>query len=112
MEIKNISSVLLNKITGIDCTSICKYRADERKPNLEYAVSLCIALRLTSRQADYLLELCSYSVKADTPENKMYRLFIDTCAFIPVITVAKCNEMLIEKNLKPLTKLRVLSLDL
>ncbi len=81
MNEKNVSLAALTQMTGIDKTSIHCYIHDTRIPNLNYAVAICIALRLSYLQSIQLLTLCDITLMRDTRQNIMLRFFIDSSLF-------------------------------
>ena len=107
MKQKGIISARLFDMTGIDKSTISEYLNDKRSQQKNYLVAISIALRLLPKQSTYLLSLADISIGKNGDENKLYQLFLDSCAFNEEITVYKCNEILISKGLPPLTNLRV-----
>ena len=107
MKQKGIISARLFDMTGIDKSTISEYLNDKRSQQKNYLVAISIALRLLPKQSTYLLSLADISIGKNGDENKLYQLFLDSCAFNEEITVSKCNEILISKGFPPLTNLLV-----
>ncbi len=107
MKQKGIISARLFDMTGIDKSTISEYLNDKRSQQKNYLVAISIALRLLPKQSTYLLSLADIFIGKNGDENKLYQLFLDSCAFNKEITVSKCNEILISKGFPPLTNLLV-----
>lgn len=107
MKQKGIISARLFDMTGIDKSTISEYLNDKRSQQKNYLVAISIALRLLPKQSTYLLSLADISIGKNGDENKLYQLFLDSCAFNEEITVSRCNEILISKGFPPLTNLLV-----
>lgn len=107
MSQRKIISARLYEMTGIDKAMISEYLNDKRSQQKNYLVAISIALRLLPRQSKYLLSLADIYIGRKTQENMMYQFFLDSCAFNEEITVSKCNSILINRGLQPLTNLRV-----
>ena len=108
MKKKGIISARLYEMTAIDKSTLSEYLNDGRNQQKNYLVAISIALRLLPVQSSYLLELADICIGKHSVENRLYRLFLDSCAFNMEITVAKCNEILISRGLSPLTNLRIM----
>ena len=107
MKQKGIISARLFDMTGIDKSTISEYLNDKRSQQKNYLVAISIALRLLPKQSTYLLSLADISIGKNGDENKLYQLFLDSCAFNEEITVSRCNEILISKGFPPLTNLLI-----
>ena len=64
------------EITGIESSTITKYKTGSRKPTLTAIILLSLAMRLTPERSQYLLFTAGYQLN-DSQEHRIYRLFLD-----------------------------------
>ena len=94
---KNLKdSDVYNKV-HLDRRLFSKIRSDKNyHPSKETVILLAIALELTEKQLDELLDSASYSL----PKNNKYDLIIRFCFINKIFKLADINELLYEYNCK------------
>lgn len=85
------------EITGIESSTITKYKTGSRKPTLTAIILLSLAMRLTPERSQYLLFTAGYQLN-DSQEHRIYRLFLDGCAFGEEYSIENCNLMLLKNG--------------
>ena len=84
-------------LSGIKPSLISKYNTGIRLPNLKVLVTLCLAMKLTPDRSEYLL-YCAGFVLNNSKEHRIYKLFLDGCAFNENYSVENLNTVLIENG--------------
>lgn len=94
---KNLKdSDVYNKV-HLDRRLFSKIRSDKNyHPSKETVILLAIALELTEKELDELLDSASYSL----PKNNKYDLIIRFCFINKIFKLADINELLYEYNCK------------
>lgn len=94
---KNLKdSDVYNKV-HLDRRLFSKIRSDKNyHPSKETVILLAIALELTEKELDELLDSTSYSL----PKNNKYDLIIRFCFINKIFKLADINELLYEYNCK------------
>ena len=85
------------EITGIESSTITKYKTGSRKPTLTAIILLSLAMRLTPERSQYLLFTAGYQLN-DSQEHRIYRLFLDGCAFGEEYSIENCNLKLLKNG--------------
>ena len=85
----------ISVISGIESSMITKYKNGVRKPSLYTLVVICISMRLTSERSKYLLYLMGYILN-DCEEHRIYKLFLEGCAFNENYSVENFKLMFFE----------------
>ncbi len=108
LDDKDITIEGLAELTGISDRTIRRMRNNvDYKKNLGYVVAICIALHLTPKKSEKLVQEAGLSFKT-TPEDQAYLHLID-CAYNK--TVVECNTFLKRMGLEPLTPLQYEEVD-
>lgn len=100
MDAKLMSGLNQSKIaeiTGIESPTITKYKTGSIKPTLTAIILLSLAMRLTPERSQYLLFTAGYQLN-DSREHRIYRLFLDGCAFSEEYNIENCNLMLLKNG--------------
>ena len=84
-------------LSGIKPSLISKYKTGIRLPNLKVLVTLCLAMKLTPDRSEYRL-YCAGFVLNNSKEHRIYKLFLDGCAFNENYSVENLNTVLIENG--------------
>lgn len=95
--IRNINQQDIARETGIDSSTLSKYKKGHRSPTLTDIILLCLAMRLAYERSVYLLYSGGFALN-DCEEHRIYKLFLQGCAFNEYYSIQGCNEMLIEKK--------------
>ena len=83
--------------TGISSTLIKRYRTAKTKPSLYNLVMLCIAMRLIIDRSEYLLYTAGYVLNNST-EHRIYKLFLNACAFDAEYSANNCKKALMDNH--------------
>ena len=102
LEVQKINQSDISKATGIDGSTISKLKNGEVKPNTYMIVLLSLAMRLTHAISDYLF-FCAGIQLNNSLEHRIYRLFLDGCAYNEIYNIKNCNKMLAENNITMLS---------
>lgn len=78
---------------GMDTSLFTKYKVGRRNPTIYTVILLSIAMRLTPERSMYLLKSVGYTLN-DSTEHRIYKLFLQGCAFNDEYSVENCNRML------------------
>mgnify|MGYP003571379359 CR=1 FL=1 len=89
-------------ITYISSNSIRRYRSNETKPSLPYAVAICIALELSYKESEEMIRLSEHVLDNATKLGSAYKFLLGFLDY-GELTVQEANEMLIAAELDPLT---------
>lgn len=85
------------RISGISSTLMTKYKMGKRKPLLYSIITICLAMRLTYDRSEYLLYTAGYKLN-DSTEHRIYKLFLNGCAFNEEYTLENCKAILLENG--------------
>lgn len=101
MKKKGITIEALANDSGVSPRQITRLRTGETEnPSLTNVVALAIALDLPQNISLEFLKIAGYTLRRNTTCHMMYDFFLsDGC----LLSVEECNELLVAKELKPLT---------
>lgn len=101
MELENITNEYMCELTEISARTIQRYRNNQGDPELPYVVAICIALKLFPSLSIRMVELAGYTFRG-TKKDVAYLFLLNT--EYKNGDVARCNNILMKLDLKPLTK--------
>ena len=88
--------------SGIESSMITKYKKGTRKPTLNAVILLCLAMRLAPERNCYLFYCAGFQLN-DSVEHRIYKLFLQGCAFSDDYSIKNCNVMLREHGFTQLS---------
>ena len=87
----------ISDAAGMQSALISKYKYGYRKPTLNAVILLSLAMRLTPERSEYLLYAAGY-VLNDQKEHRIYKLFLEGCAFNEEYSIENCNKFLLKNG--------------
>lgn len=101
-EVRNIRQKDISDATGIESSLITKYKHGRQKPTLYAVILLSLAMKLTPERSTYLLRAAGFALN-DSKEHRIYKLFLQGCAFGEEYSIENCNELLLNNGFMKLS---------
>ncbi|MCM1227078.1 MAG: helix-turn-helix transcriptional regulator [Clostridium sp.] len=101
-EYYNIKQKDISDATGIESSLITKYKHGRQKPTLYAIILLSLAMKLTPERSTHLLRAAGF-VLNDSKEHRIYKLFLQGCAFGEDYSIENCNELLLNNGFMKLS---------
>ena len=101
-EVRNIRQKDISDATGIESSLITKYKHDRQKPTLYAIILLSLAMKLAPERSIHLLTAAGFALN-DSKEHRIYKLFLQGCAFGEEYSIKNCNELLLNNGFMKLS---------
>lgn len=80
----------ISDATGIESSLITKYKHGRQKPTLYAIILLSLAMKLTPERSTHLLKSVGFALN-DSKEHRIYKMFLQGCAFGEEYSIENCN---------------------
>ena len=101
-EFRNIKQKNISDATGIESSLITKYKHGRQKPTFYAIVLLSLAMKLAPERSTHLLRAAGFALN-DSKEHRIYKLFLQGCAFGEEYSIENCNELLLHNGFMKLS---------
>ena len=98
----NIKQKDISDETGIESSLITKYKHGRQKPTIYAIILLSLAMKLAPERSTHLLTAAGFALN-DSKEHRIYKLFLQGCAFGEEYSIENCNELLLHNGFMKLT---------
>ena len=96
-EVHNIRQKDISNATGIESSLITKYKHNRHKPTLYFVILLSLAMKLTPERSTHLFIAAGFALN-DSKDHRIYKLFLQGCAFGEEYSIENCNELLLNNG--------------
>ena len=101
-ELRNIRQKDISDATRIESSLITKYMHGRQKPTLYAVILLSLAMKLTPERSTHLLRAAGFALN-DSKEYRIYKMFLQGCAFGEEYSIENCNELLLHNGFMKLS---------